>query len=412
MITVDFNALLIEPDDDRAALLSERLNEAIPQSVNCERVTTVSDGESRLAGEDWDLLIVRLRMPGARGLDPLVRARLKNKGVPMIAICEEDEAEVVLDAAKSMADVCLEWKDVPVGSLAESVELARSRRSDFESEVMKEVPLEEEIASFKEALDCLGVAALVVSARDGSLLYENAIAREWFGDDLGEAIAAMLEYELLGSQGVEAELSLECLPSKHLGMRSERMLWMGEDARLIALKDISKQKRIEDAYMAYRLKREADEAPQDSFEAQEANSELVLSRSRDFPSGKALIVDDEEVLRMVLQSILTTLGFETIAASDGEEALQLYDEIGDSISLAIIDMNMPGLNGGEVFKRVRRGDDSIPILVTSGLDEFDSEPFGGFDDCSGFLMKPFGAAEVRVAIEELLGETLASTPGA
>ena len=178
---------------------------------------------------------------------------------------------------------------------------------------------------------------------------------------------------------------------------------------MIALSDIAKQKRIEAAYLDYRLKAESNAQEEESEASPSIESESEEASEKAPFSGKALVVDDEEVLRMVLQSILTKLGFETVTASDGEDAMRLYGEIGDSVSLAIVDMNMPGLDGGEVYRRVRESNKSIPILVTSGLDEFDSEPFGDFDDNSGFLMKPFGASEVRIAIEELFGETLAPT---
>ena len=142
---------------------------------------------------------------------------------------------------------------------------------------------------------------------------------------------------------------------------------------------------------------------------EKASSSLDLdapsSMEREALPRKALIVDDEEVLRMVLNSILSALGFETIVASDGLEAVRLYEANRDSVTLAIIDLNMPGLDGGEVFQKIREDGRRIPILVTSGLDDFDALPFDDFEkENSRFLMKPFGAGDVRKSIEKLLGK--------
>ena len=86
----------------------------------------------------------------------------------------------------------------------------------------------------------------------------------------------------------------------------------------------------------------------------------------------------------------------------------MYEENRDAISLAIVDLNMPGLNGGEVFQRIREDGRRIPILVTSGMDDFDALPFDDFEkENSRFLMKPFGVTDVREAIDLLLGKEMA-----
>lgn len=185
---------------------------------------------------------------------------------------------------------------------------------------------------------------------------------------------------------------------------------------MIALKDISKQKKAEEAFQNSRRQLEAicelvESADRPSEVADESDSQAEVNRVDPGESlvqpGKALVVDDEEVLRMVLKSILGAMGFETIVASDGLEAVRLYEEHRDEISLAIVDLNMPGLNGGGVFREIREDGRCIPILVTSGMDDFDTLPFDDFEkENSRFLMKPFGAADVREAIDLLIGREM------
>ena len=69
---------------------------------------------------------------------------------------------------------------------------------------------------------------------------------------------------------------------------------------------------------------------------------------------------------------------------------------------------MPGLNGGEVFQRIREYGRRIQIIVTSVMDDFDALPFDDFEkENSRFLMKPFGVTDVREAIDLLLGKEMA-----
>lgn len=117
----------------------------------------------------------------------------------------------------------------------------------------------------------------------------------------------------------------------------------------------------------------------------------------DLPTvGMALIVDDEEVLRKALDSILTSYGFTTIVANDGVEGIELYEKHKDEIEIVVLDMNMPRVDGSKVFERIRLDGDRIPIIMTSGNDDKHALPFsdGEKENCD-FLLKPFGLADVK-----------------
>ena len=85
--------------------------------------------------------------------------------------------------------------------------------------------------------------------------------------------------------------------------------------------------------------------------------------------GFALIVDDEEVLRKNLESILASYGFTTLLANDGVEGIELYEKHQGEIEIVIIDMNMPSVDGSKIFERIRKDGDRIPIIMTSGDDD-------------------------------------------
>lgn len=120
-------------------------------------------------------------------------------------------------------------------------------------------------------------------------------------------------------------------------------------------------------------------------------------------AGTVLLVDDEEIVRDLASDMLRRLGLEVIVAADGVEALELYAERGDALSLVVLDMTMPRMNGEEAFRRMKRLRTDIPILVTSGYNEQEAiERFAG-QGLAGFIQKPyqfnaFGDA-VRKALE-------------
>jgi PAS domain S-box-containing protein len=109
--------------------------------------------------------------------------------------------------------------------------------------------------------------------------------------------------------------------------------------------------------------------------------------------GRALILDDEAVLRELLFNIFEELGYEVAQAQNGAEALQLHAEAlaeGRPFSVAMLDLTIPGgLGGREVMAELRMRDSSIAAIASSGYagDPVMSDPFAfGFDAC---LAKPF-----------------------
>ena len=119
----------------------------------------------------------------------------------------------------------------------------------------------------------------------------------------------------------------------------------------------------------------------------------------------ALIVDDEEVLRKALQTILVSYGYETVLAEDGVEGIREYERNAENIEVVILDVNMPRVDGGKVFERIRSDGNCIPIIMTSGNDDRQALPFkdGDKENCD-FLLKPFGLDEVKLVLDRFFKE--------
>lgn len=79
-----------------------------------------------------------------------------------------------------------------------------------------------------------------------------------------------------------------------------------------------------------------------------------------------LIVDDEAVVRLVLERALAADGFRVWAAEDGLEALTLYQKHRAEIDLVVLDVNMPGLDGPQTLEALRRADPEVRCCFMSG----------------------------------------------
>jgi CheY-like chemotaxis protein len=108
--------------------------------------------------------------------------------------------------------------------------------------------------------------------------------------------------------------------------------------------------------------------------------------------GTALLVDDEELVRMTTAAMLLDLGYEVVEASSGEQALRLMDE-GLAPTLLVTDHLMPSLTGADLARRLRASHPDLPILIVSGYAESQGIP----PDLAR-LTKPFRNAELASSL--------------
>jgi len=106
-------------------------------------------------------------------------------------------------------------------------------------------------------------------------------------------------------------------------------------------------------------------------------------------TGTVLVVDDEEPIRATAVQALQRLGFETIEAGNGLEALRLFEANRDRIRLVLMDLTMPRMDGEEAYRELRSRGMLTPVILTSGFCERDVlERFQG-KGIAGFLQKPY-----------------------
>ncbi|TWI67807.1 PAS domain S-box-containing protein [Desulfobotulus alkaliphilus] len=115
-----------------------------------------------------------------------------------------------------------------------------------------------------------------------------------------------------------------------------------------------------------------------------------------------LLVDDEEMILSVATDLLEELGYEVIAASGGQEAIDLFDRYSDIIDLVILDLVMPGMDGKKTMQALRERAPSLPVLISSGYEKahLESEEII-LSEINAFLQKPFTLKGLKEAIAEL-----------
>jgi PAS domain S-box-containing protein len=121
-------------------------------------------------------------------------------------------------------------------------------------------------------------------------------------------------------------------------------------------------------------------------------------------SEKILLVDDEEMILDVGKSMLEKLGYCVLVAAGGLEALDVVGSMGESIDLVILDMIMPGMDGGKTFDRIREIQPKMPVMLSSGYAINGQANEIMRRGCNGFIQKPFNLYELSRQVRKILDE--------
>lgn len=115
---------------------------------------------------------------------------------------------------------------------------------------------------------------------------------------------------------------------------------------------------------------------------------------------KVLMVDDEERMRKLVKDFLTIKGYRVLEAGDGEEAIDIFFKEKD-ISLVILDVMMPKMDGWEVCKTIRRYS-QVPIIMLTARSEERDELLGFELGVDEYISKPFSPKILVARIEAIL----------
>lgn len=117
-----------------------------------------------------------------------------------------------------------------------------------------------------------------------------------------------------------------------------------------------------------------------------------------------LIVDDSPSIRQTITSVLCGAGYKTLEAVDGQDALDRLHELGEPVALAIVDINMPRLDGIALVRELRQAERSryIPILMLTAETRRERREEARQAGATGWIVKPFAVEDVLALVQRLL----------
>lgn len=117
-----------------------------------------------------------------------------------------------------------------------------------------------------------------------------------------------------------------------------------------------------------------------------------------------LIVDDEARMRKLIKDFLTKNDYKTLEADDGEEAIEVFEENKNKISLILLDVMMPKLDGWSVLRKIRT-ESQVPVIMLTARGEEQDELFGFELGVDEYISKPFSPKILVARIEAILKRT-------
>lgn len=113
-----------------------------------------------------------------------------------------------------------------------------------------------------------------------------------------------------------------------------------------------------------------------------------------------LVADDDAIIRQALSDRLDALGYHVLLAADGNQALEHINR--QTLHLAFLDMEMPGLKGMELLKEIRRQEKEFPVIVITAYASIDLAVEAMREGAFDFIPKPFKGGHIAVVVEKAL----------
>ena len=117
-----------------------------------------------------------------------------------------------------------------------------------------------------------------------------------------------------------------------------------------------------------------------------------------------LVVDDEARMRKLIKDFLAVKGYTILEAEDGEKALEVFAENSSKISLILLDVMMPKLDGWSVLRQIRQ-ESKVPIIMLTARGEEQDELFGFELGVDEYISKPFSPKVLIARVKAIINRT-------
>jgi CheY-like chemotaxis protein len=148
-----------------------------------------------------------------------------------------------------------------------------------------------------------------------------------------------------------------------------------------------------------------DASPDEPLILLEVDGEPTSARLEPAPGRNrplALVADDDRTIRVFLSRVLKNCGVEVLEATNGKEALDLFERHQGAIGLVVLDVIMPVLGGEQVLAEIRSVDESTRVLMVSGEVAPEQRAQLLQAGATAFLSKPLDTISLTETVRELL----------
>ena len=118
--------------------------------------------------------------------------------------------------------------------------------------------------------------------------------------------------------------------------------------------------------------------------------------------GTILLIDDEDRILKAGKEMLEALGYTVLLASSGQDGIKSYQEKKENIDLVVLDMVLPGMDGKEIYEKLKAVNNDVKVLLSSGYSQNGIAKEILNKGCNGFIQKPFTLVQISQKIYDIL----------
>ena len=116
-----------------------------------------------------------------------------------------------------------------------------------------------------------------------------------------------------------------------------------------------------------------------------------------------LIVDDEKHIRLLYEEEFGDEGYATLSASNGREALDVFQQHQEEIDLILLDIKMPEMDGHEFLRELRQINTVVPVLISTAYGDYVQQDFSAWLS-NGYSVKSGDLTELKAKVKEILSD--------
>jgi two-component system, response regulator, stage 0 sporulation protein F len=131
-----------------------------------------------------------------------------------------------------------------------------------------------------------------------------------------------------------------------------------------------------------------------------SKNQILFKKGISHMNEKILIVDDQFGIRILLNEVLQKEGYQTFQAANGVQALEIADK--HSPDLVLLDMKIPGMDGIEILKRMKKKNQDIRVIIMTAYGELDMIQEAKDLGALTHFAKPFDIDDIRQAVRQYI----------